>query len=103
MAAQDARSGIDRTTTVDGERDHERAKAGFDPRPLIALLGLGGFAILTWIIVSGTTLAFDQGLLDAAKGLGQYMPEWKGLSDSANLPLIAVGAGIVGWLLWTKQ
>jgi undecaprenyl-diphosphatase len=84
-------------------RDGAATKVGVDPRPLIALIGLGGFAILTWIIASGTTFAFDQQLLDAAKGLGQYMPEWRGLSDSANLPLIAVGAGIVVYLLWTKQ
>jgi undecaprenyl-diphosphatase len=110
MAAQDARTGADTTnaTTADAAvrdqaRDDDPAKTGFDVRPLIALLGLGSFAVLTWLIATGTTFAFDQQLLDAAKGLGQYMPEWRGLSDSANLPLIAVGAAIVIYLLWSKQ
>ncbi len=80
-----------------------RVEPGIDPRPVIAALGLGGFAILTWLIASRTVLPFDAPLLDAAKGLGQYMPEWRGLSDSANLPLIAVGTAIIVWLLWRKQ
>jgi undecaprenyl-diphosphatase len=110
MATQDAPRGIDqtngsaaRTNAAKVTNDGTAAKAGFDPRPLIALIGLGGFAILTLLIAGGTTFPFDQQLLDAGKGLGQYMPEWRGLSDSANLPLIAVGAGIVIWLLWKKQ
>jgi len=110
MAAQDAQRGMDRasgptavTTGRDDAHDNAGANAGFDARPLIALLGLGGFAVLTGIVASRTALPFDQQLLDAAKGLSQYMPEWRGLSDSANVPLIAVGTAIVVWLLWTKQ
>ena len=110
MAAQDAQQGMDRTNapaSVSERRDDTRhsadASSGFDARPLIALLGLGGFAVLTVIVASRTALPFDQQLLDAAKGLGQYMPEWRGLSDSANLPLIAIGTAIVIWLFWTKQ
>jgi membrane-associated phospholipid phosphatase len=110
MAAQDAQRGMERTgdratvaATTDEAGQRPKAAAGLDPRPFIALAGLGGFAVLTWLIVQKTNLPFDQQLLEAAKGLGQYMPEWRGLSDSANLPLIAVGAGIVIWLLWTKQ
>jgi undecaprenyl-diphosphatase len=109
MAAQEARTGVDTTnvTPVDAaSRDHARDDAtakGFDVRPLIALIGLGAFAVMTWLVYSGTTFPFDQPLLDAGKGLSQYLPEWRGLSDSANLPLIAVGAAIVIYLLWTKQ
>jgi len=109
MAAQDARGmeGTSGRDAVPGRR-HENhqdaaARTGLDPRPIIALLGLGGFAVLTWLIVQKANLPFDLQLLDAAKGLSQYMPEWRGLSDSANLPLIAVGAAIVIWLLWTRQ
>ena len=104
MATQDAQRGVGRNSgsTVDTRRD-PIAEAGVDIRPLIAIVALGAFAILTWLIVSGTTFPFDQQLLDAAKGLNQYLPEWRGLSDSANLPLIAIGAGIVVYLLWTKQ
>lgn len=104
MATQDAQRGVGRsrgsTTAASSE---SVANAGVDVRPLIAIIALGAFAILTWLIASGTTFAVDQQLLDAAKGLGQYLPQWRGLSDSANLPLIAIGAGIVGYLLWTRQ
>src|SRR5689334_23717173 len=106
MAAQDAERGMERAGArggVPAPRDdagqETTARTGLDPRPFIALIGLGGFAVLTWIMVQHVNLPFDLQLLDAAKGLGQYMPEWRGLSDSANLPLIAVGAAIVVWLL----
>ena len=62
-------------------------------------MGLGGFAILTWIVASRMPIFFDQPLLDAAHNLAGYMPLWQGLSDAANLPLIAIGLGIVAWLL----
>ena len=52
---------------------------------------------------NGFVFSFDQPLLDAGRGLGQYMAAWQGLSDSANFPLIAIGVGIVAWLLWTRQ
>lgn len=93
-----------RKPTGGGARNDAAGTAStLDARPLIAIVALAGFAVLTWLIATGTTFAFDQQLLDAAKGLGQYMPEWRGLSDSANLPLIAVGAGIVAYLLVTRQ
>ncbi len=64
----------------------------------LAGIGLGGFAILTWIVASRTPIFFDQPLVDAAHNLAAYMPLWQGLSDAANLPLIAIGLGIVAWL-----
>lgn len=110
MATQDAQRGVERQRTpgdviarLGGAEPGAAARTGFDLRPFIAVLGLGGFAVLTWLIVQKVNLPFDQQLLDSARGLSQYMPEWRGLSDSANLPLIAVGAAIVIWLLWTKQ
>ena len=106
MATQDAERGMGRLTTAStaGAGRHDvAATAAPDPRPVIAIVALAGFAILTWLIATGTTFPFDQQLLDAAKGLGQYMPEWRGLSDSANLPLIAIGAGIVIYLVWKRQ
>ena len=81
----------------------ERADAGEPPGwpgwAALAGIGLGGFAILTWIVASRMPIFFDQPLLDAAHNLGAYMPLWQGLSDAANLPLIAIGVGIVVWLL----
>jgi undecaprenyl-diphosphatase len=107
MAAQDAEHGIDRTrpgTQEGGERtDAEASKTGFDIRPLIGLIGLGGFAVMTVLIVSKVAIPFDQQIFDAAQGLGQYMTAWQDLSQSANLPLIAIGAAIVLWLLYKRQ
>lgn len=70
---------------------------------LLAVLGLGAFAVLTVLVGQHVTFPFDQPLLDAGRGLGQWMVAWRDLSDSANLPLIAIGIGIVAWLLWTRQ
>src|SRR5450432_1328374 len=65
----------------------------------VAAGGLGAFALLTWIVASRLTLGFDQPLLDAAHGFSQYQALWQGLSDVANLPLIAIGIGLVLTLL----
>ncbi len=70
---------------------------------VLAILGLGGFVTLTLLVNNHFVFPFDQPLLDAGGRLGQYMAAWNGLSDSANFPLIAIGVGIVAWLLWTRQ
>jgi len=69
----------------------------------LAAGGLAGFALLTWIVASRMIIGFDQPLLDAARGLGPYRALWQGLSDAANLPLIAIGVGIVLTLLVRHQ
>jgi undecaprenyl-diphosphatase len=71
--------------------------------PILAAIGLGGFALVTWLVAIKFVFPFDQPLLDATAGFGQYMEAWRGISESANLPLIAIGIGIVVWLLWHKQ
>jgi undecaprenyl-diphosphatase len=110
MAAQGSDTRIERTAhpgapdaTIparDGTAEHASAGWGW---PFLATLGLGGFAIMTWLVASKFVFPFDQTLLDAASGLGQYMVAWRDLSDSANLPLIAIGVAIVLFLLWRKQ
>ena len=71
--------------------------------PFLATIGLGGFALMTWLVASKFVFPFDQPLLDAALGLRQYMVAWRDLSDSANIPLIVIGVAIVAFLLFTKQ
>jgi undecaprenyl-diphosphatase len=110
MAAQGSDTRIERTahpgapdasnTARDGTADHASAGWGW---PFLATVGLGGFAIMTWLVASKFVFPLDQQLLDAAAGLGQYMVAWRDLSDSANLPLIAIGVAIVLFLLWRKQ
>jgi undecaprenyl-diphosphatase len=108
MAAQDAEHGMDRPQPLTREpararTDGEASSGGFDLRPLIGAIGLAGFAVLTVLIASKVAIPFDQQIFDAAQGLGQYMTAWQDLSQSANLPLIAIGTGIVLWLLYKRQ
>ena len=98
-AAPDADRGTERTAPLTGGAT-ATAWAGW---ALIAMVGIGGFAIITWLVASGVVFPFDQPLLDAARGLGQYMDAWRGLSASANLPLIAIGIAIVVWLLLARR
>jgi membrane-associated phospholipid phosphatase len=101
MTAEDADRGMARSS---GARGNAAAEThGFDPRPLIGILGLGAFAVITWIVASKIAIPFDQQLFNAAQGLGQYLPEWHALSDSANLPLIVIGTAIVVVLLVRRQ
>jgi undecaprenyl-diphosphatase len=69
----------------------------------VAVLGFGGFAVMTALIASKYVFPFDQPLLDAGARLSAYMAAWKDLSNSANFPLIAVGlAIIIGLLLFRR-
>ena len=88
------------TDGVRGGADAKNAQSDLRPWVVIAILGLAGFAIVTGIVAAGVTIAFDRPLLDALRGLGQYMEVWRDVSASANLPLIAIGVGIVAWLIW---
>jgi len=70
---------------------------------LLALLGLGGFALLTVVVASKAVLPFDQPLLDFARGWQAWAPLWRVISESANIPLVVIGFGIVIWLFVTKR
>ena len=69
----------------------------------VAFLGFGGFALLTLLVAGGAVFAFDQPLLAAGQRLSPYMDAWRGLSELANLPLIALGASIVLGLLLLRR
>ncbi|HEY4189419.1 MAG TPA: phosphatase PAP2 family protein [Candidatus Limnocylindrales bacterium] len=93
------------TTTADRRartRTEDRTGTGWG-WPFLATIGLAGFALITWVVASKIVIPFDQPLLDAASGLGQYMVAWRDLSDSANIPLIVIGVAIVAFLLFTRQ
>jgi undecaprenyl-diphosphatase len=70
---------------------------------LLALLGLGGFAALTVAVANGVILPFDQPLLAWARGWQQWADVWRLISESANIPLIVIGFGVVAWLFVTKR
>jgi undecaprenyl-diphosphatase len=110
MAAQGTDTRMDRPVpnmntaadTQHSSRTDERTGTGWG-WPFLAAIGLGGFALMTWAVASKVVFPFDQPLLDAASGLGQYMVAWRDLSDSANIPLIVIGVAIVAFLLFTKK
>jgi len=95
-------AGQDRARTDAGETSHD------DVRPLvlwyvIALVGLIGFVALTLFIAGHGVFPFDQPLLDRAKSYSAYNDVWNLLSNAANLPLIAIGVGLVVWLFVKHQ
>jgi undecaprenyl-diphosphatase len=67
------------------------------------MLGLGGFVLLTVAVASRVALPFDQPLLDLARGWQGWAPLWRVISESANIPLVVIGFGIVIWLFVTKR
>lgn len=69
----------------------------------IAAVGIAGFAIMTWLVASGATIPFDAPLRDIALRWSAYNATWSLLSDAANLPLIAIGVGLVLWLLLKRR
>jgi undecaprenyl-diphosphatase len=64
----------------------------------IGLIGLVGFVALTLIVASRGVIPFDVQLLDYARTYTAYNDAWNLLSNAANLPLIAIGVGLVVWL-----
>jgi undecaprenyl-diphosphatase len=69
----------------------------------MAVVGLGGFAALTIALLSHVVFPFDQTLLDAARSWAAYATLWRVFSESANIPLIVIGVGLVLWLFFTKR
>ena len=69
----------------------------------IAAIGIVGFVLLTWLVAIRAAIPFDAPLRDIALGWSSYDGTWSLLSDAANLPLIAIGVGIVAWLLLKRR
>jgi membrane-associated phospholipid phosphatase len=66
---------------------------------LLACLSFAGFIALALVVAQRIAIPLDQSLLDLARSWGQLDAFWRVLSDSANIPLIVIGIGIVLWLL----
>jgi membrane-associated phospholipid phosphatase len=64
----------------------------------LGVVALVGFALTTWAVASRMPIPLDGTLLDASSRLSGLVPDWRFLSASANLPLIAIGLGIVAWM-----
>jgi undecaprenyl-diphosphatase len=69
----------------------------------IAALGLAGFAVLTALLWAHVAMPFDAPLRDAALQWSSWHDLWNLISNAANFPLIAIGVGIVAFLLWKHR
>lgn len=95
-----------------GRLDHS-AEAAREARPqtrwasagslFIALLALLGFAAVTIAVASRFVFSFDQPWLASARTLDGLPVIWQAISQSANIPLVAIGVGFVLWLVWKKR
>jgi len=70
---------------------------------LIAILALLGFVAVTIAVASRFVFAFDQPWLALARTLDGMPVVWQAMSQSANIPLIAIAVVFVLWLLWKKR
>jgi len=96
----------DATPTAAAERSRAADHA---PDPAVvgwlvmAFAGLGIFAATTILLLNGWMPGFDQPLLDIAKQWQGLAPLWRVISESANIPLIVIGVGMVLVLFFTHH
>jgi undecaprenyl-diphosphatase len=69
----------------------------------IAVAALIGFVLLSVAVVSQAAFPFDQSLLAFARGWDGNPIIWKAVSETANIPLIVIGFGLMAWLFWKKH
>jgi membrane-associated phospholipid phosphatase len=88
-------------------QDRQRAEGGVTDRAdvrtlvvwyVIAVAGLIGFVALTLFVAGHGVVPFDGPLLERALAYNAYDGVWNLISNAANLPLIAIGVGLVVWL-----
>lgn len=70
---------------------------------ILGAASFAGFSLVTVAVALGFAFPFDQPLLDLMRGWRGLSGIWNFLSDSANIPLIIIGAGIVGWCLLERR
>jgi undecaprenyl-diphosphatase len=86
-----------------GSVDHSSA-GGANARSLaIALLSLVAFVLLTVAVAGRIAMPFDPPILAFARTLDGWPDVWRGLSESANIPLVVIGLGMVVWLVATHR
>jgi undecaprenyl-diphosphatase len=70
---------------------------------VLALVGIGVFVAMTVLLMNGFTFGFDRPSLAAAETLRGNGLIWQILSETANIPLIVSGFGIIIWLFMTHR
>ncbi len=93
------------TPGPDGNGAADRSSdGGANARTLaIALLSLVAFVMLTVAVASRIAMPFDPPILAFARTLDGLPDVWRGLSESANIPLVVIGLGMVVWLFATHR
>ena len=87
---------------------HGSAKRS-SPRPVdvawlgIAVIALVGLAGLTVGVADKVVFPFDLPLLTTAHTWDGNPGIWMAVSETANIPLIVIGLGFVGWLFFTGR
>lgn len=69
----------------------------------MAVAALIGFVLLTVAVASHAVFPFDQSLLTFARSFDGTPLIWQAVSETANIPLIVIGFGLIGWLVWKKH
>jgi len=69
----------------------------------IALLSLVAFVLLTVAVAGRLAMPFDPPILAFARTLDGWPDVWRGLSESANIPLVVIGLGMVVLLVATHR
>jgi undecaprenyl-diphosphatase len=70
---------------------------------LIAVAALVGFVLLTVAVASHVVFPFDQSMLAFARTFDGTPVIWQAVSETANIPLIVVGFGLIAWLFYKKR
>jgi len=80
--------------------DKSRARQ-FDALLLVlAIISFAGFVALTAALLNHIVFSFDQPILSLVRQLDGWPIVWQVVSQSANFPLIAIGVGLIVWLVW---
>src|SRR6185369_5615623 len=94
------------TTTVSEQRPASATTTSTGSADLWAILAAASFAafvVLTVVVSRGIPILFDQPLLGLARSFDGIPLVWQIVSEAGNIPLIAVGIGIVIWLARTHR
>jgi undecaprenyl-diphosphatase len=70
---------------------------------VLTALSIIGFVALTLVVKAGMLTSFDHTLLASVHQQIPHTSFWDLISESANIPLIVIGLGFVGWLFVTGR
>lgn len=79
------------------------APRAISPWAVALAAGAAGLAVLSVLVASHVPIPGDTTILGLARGIAVAPPVWSALSESANIPLIVIGFGMVVWLFLTRR